>query len=159
MDVPEMGIDPERLIGGVFCGIDPGREKFGFALAVPGKLVFAAIIPSDRLDAALAYISSGDAGQIMEWRTEGAAHTETIKEVFIGNGTSHAEYEKKLREAGVSYKLTDERMTTLEARGLYWKLHPPKGLLKIIPKQLRVPARNLDDLAAWAIIERGLSAR
>jgi hypothetical protein len=60
-------------------------------------------------------------------------------------------------ESGIGYKLTDERMTTLEARGLYWALHPPRGMYRIIPKSLRVPPRNLDDLAAWAIIQRAIS--
>jgi hypothetical protein len=47
----------------------------------------------------------------------------------------------------------DEYGTTLKGRELYWKLHPPKGLWKLVPTSLRTPPRDIDDLAAWAIIK------
>jgi len=155
-----MGIDAERQIErDVFCGIDPGREKFGFALANASGVIFAAIVPFEAFDAAIEFITSGDSGPLPGWRTEGAVTPDAVRVVFLGNGTSHEAYAKKLGQAGIGYKLTDERMTTLEARGLYWELHPPKGLYRIIPKSLRTPPRNVDDLAAWAIIKRGLSGQ
>ena len=157
MDVSAMGIDAERQItGGVFCGIDPGREKFGFALASPERLMFAAIIPFGKFGEALRYMSSGDTAPLAGWRTEGEAACEKASRVFLGNGTSHAAYEKLMRESGVGYQLADERMTTLEARGLYWNLHPPRGLSRLLPLAMLVPPRPMDDLAAWAIIRRAL---
>ncbi|MDR1136699.1 MAG: endonuclease, partial [Synergistaceae bacterium] len=75
----------------------------------------------------------------------------------LGDGTFHGEYEKRLRGGGIAFVLTDEHMTTLEARKLYWELHPPRGLLRVVPKSWRVPPRPIDDLAAWAIMRRGLS--
>ena len=155
VDVPPMGIDAARLLSGdVFCGIDPGREKFGFALASEQSLLFAAIVPFERFDAAISYLSSGSAENLAEWRTEGIVCREAAAGVFLGNGTSHKDYERGLREAGVNYKLADERMTTLDARELYWKLHPPRGLARLAPKSLRVPPRPIDDFAAWAIIRK-----
>ena len=157
VDVPKMGIDAERLLSrDIFCGIDPGREKFGFALASESSLLFAAIIPFEQFDAALSYLSSGGAENLAGWRTEGTVCLEAAARVFLGNGTSHENYERRLQEAGVNYELVDERMTTLDARELYWKLHPPRGLARLVPKSLRVPPRQIDDLAAWAIIERAL---
>ena len=157
VDVPEMDFDAERcLSGGVLCGIDPGREKFGFALASEAELLFAAIVPFERFDAALSYLSSGDAESMAEWRTEGAVCRARAARVFLGNGTSHEDYERRLSAAGVDYELADERMTTLGAREIYWKLHPPKGLARIVPKSLRVPPRPIDDIAAWAIIRKGV---
>ena len=152
-----MGIDAERLLSGdVFCGIDPGREKFGFALASEEQLLFAAIIPFGQFDAALSYLSSGNTESLAEWRTEGTARPDGAACVFLGNGTSHEYYERRLKDAGVNFTLVDERMTTLDARGLYWKLHPPGGLGRLVPKSLRVPPRPIDDIAAWAIIGRAL---
>ena len=157
VDIPQMGIDSERILNGnIFCGIDPGREKFGFALASEGRLLFAAIIPFERFDAAASYLSSGNAEILAGWHTEGAICLKNPARVFLGNGTSHEDYERGLRDAGVSYELVDERMTTLNARELYWKLHPPSGLARLVPKSLRVPPRPIDDIAAWAIIEKAL---
>ena len=119
--------------------------------------MFAAIIPFGEFGEALRYMSSGDAGPIDPWRTEGEAARGKAARVFLGDGTSHAEYEKLMRGAGVEYQLLDARMTTLEARGLYWNLHPPRGLSRLLPLAMRVPPRPIDDLAAWAIVRRALA--
>ena len=158
MDVSKMGVDAERRLSeDILCGIDPGREKFGFALASEGQLLFSAIAPVERFDAALSCLSSGDTGSMARWRAEGAVCRARASIVFLGNGTSHKDYERRLLEAGVEYKLTDERMTTLDAREMYWRLHPPRGLARLVPRSLRVPPRPIDDIAAWTIIERALS--
>ncbi|MDR2779856.1 MAG: endonuclease, partial [Synergistaceae bacterium] len=67
------------------------------------------------------------------------------------------EYEKQLRGRKIDYVVADERMTTLEARELYWRIHPPRGLSRLIPVSLRVPPRSVDDLAAWAIMRRAVA--
>jgi len=152
-----MGIDAERHVNeDIFCGIDPGREKFGFALASRDRLLFAAIIPFERFDAALSYLSSGDAETLAEWRTEGTVLKNFAARVFLGNGTSHENYERLLQAAGMNYELVDERMTTLDARELFRKLHPPRGLARFVPKSLHVPPRPIDDIAAWAIIGKAI---
>jgi RNase H-fold protein (predicted Holliday junction resolvase) len=152
-----MGIDPERHVEEeIFCGIDPGREKFGFAAASSERLLFAAIIPFAGLDAVLPCLPSGETAALERWRTEGAPGVTPFSKIFLGGGTSHEIYERRLREKGIPCERVDERMTTLEARGLYWKLHPPRGLSRLIPQSMRVPPRPLDDLAAWAIIMRAL---
>jgi hypothetical protein len=50
-------------------------------------------------------------------------------------------------------------MTTLEARNLYWRLHPQKGVWRLLPRSLLTPPRPVDDLAAWIIMRRTLAAR
>jgi RNase H-fold protein (predicted Holliday junction resolvase) len=128
-------------------------------MASANRLLFAAIVPLGNLDAAIRCISSGQASHLLEWRTEGGECVEAVCGVFLGNGTSSEAYEKRLRDAGIGYKLTDERMTTLEAREIYQTLYPPKGLRRLIPRPLRLPPRPVDDLAAWVIIGRGLAER
>jgi RNase H-fold protein (predicted Holliday junction resolvase) len=51
----------------------------------------------------------------------------------------------------------NERNTSLEARRRYYEDHPPRGLLRLIPRGLLVPKAQLDGYAALLIIERYLS--
>ncbi|MDR1509059.1 MAG: endonuclease [Synergistaceae bacterium] len=154
-----MGIDSERQVRcPVFCGVDPGREKFGIAVGSYGKLFFSAIIPYVKLNLALNYLFTGNSLEVAEWRQEGSPYNfGELRGVFLGDGTFHGEYEKGLRARKIDYVVTDERMTTIEARVLYWRLHPPRALLRLVPIQWRVPPRPIDDLAAWAIMKRALS--
>jgi RNase H-fold protein (predicted Holliday junction resolvase) len=144
----------------IFCGIDPGREKFGLAVGNMDILCFAAIIPFENLPDALESLSDGDAERIASWRTEGACGSfGAINRVFIGNGTGHEHYADIFRESGMKAEITDERMTTLEARNLYWRLHPAKGLWALLPLSLLTAPRPVDDLAAWIIMRRTLGLK
>jgi hypothetical protein len=76
----------------------------------------------------------------------------TLETIYLGNGTSSEDLSKTL--IGIcELEITDEYGTTLKGRELYWKLHPPKGFWKLVPVSLRTPPRDIDDLAAWAIIK------
>ena len=79
-----------------------------------------------------------------------------VSEIFVGNGTTHDNL-LQLLEGKVKVILVDERGTTLDGRKLYWKLHPPRGFWKIFPTSLRLPPREIDDLAAWAIILKSIT--
>ncbi|MBQ4431329.1 MAG: hypothetical protein II877_07470, partial [Synergistaceae bacterium] len=77
--------------------------------------------------------------------------------IIIGNGTHSREFSGRVEAmTGREVMTVDERNTTLEARGLYWKLHRPGIFMRLLPEGMRVPARVLDDLAAWAVALRGL---
>ena len=76
--------------------------------------------------------------------------------IVVGNGTGSAEVQAVLRERGKSFALIDEQNTSLEGRELYFKAHPPRGLLRLLPKGLRSPPRLVDDYAAYAIALRFL---
>jgi RNase H-fold protein (predicted Holliday junction resolvase) len=144
----------------LYCGIDPGREKFGFAVGDNEILSFAAIIPFENMADALECLSDGGAERIASWRTEGSCGSfGAISRVFIGNGTGHEHYAGMFRDFGIVAEITDERMTTLEARDLYWRLHPPKRLWSLLPRSLLTPPRPVDDLAAWIIMRRTLASR
>jgi hypothetical protein len=69
----------------------------------------------------------------------------------VGDGTGHEKVLAVLKARGFSYALVDEVGTTLEAKNLYFEAHPPKGLLRFLPKGLWAAPRNLDDYAAYAI--------
>ena len=138
----------------MFLGIDPGRWKIGFAAADRDRLLFSAIIPKDKEGALICAVSSRDISALDRWAKEGRAEDavfDSDTKIFIGDGTSSGELCGKLDPAA-DVAVVNEYGTTLAGRKLYWKLHPPVGLWRLIPTSLRVPPRDIDDLAAWAII-------
>ena len=137
------------------CGIDPGRYKIGVAFAEGDSLLFSAIIPKAAEDVLFESIRKRDWDALEPWKKIGATkllERRTLEKIYLGNGTSSEDLSKTLR-AICELEITDEYGTTLKGRELYWKLNPPKGLWKLIPVTLRTPPRDIDDLAAWAIIK------
>lgn len=137
------------------CGIDPGRYKIGFALADGGELLFSAIIPKAEERKLRDALVSKDWRTLARWGGEGSAENAEGKElenIYVGDGTSSADILTLLGNA-LPVKVVDERGSTLEGRRRYWLLHPPKGLWRLVPVSLRVPPRDIDDLAAWSLIE------
>ena len=76
--------------------------------------------------------------------------------LVVGNGTGAEGVKGVLRERALSFAVVDEAGTTLEARALYFENHPPRGLLRLLPRGLRLPPKLLDDYAAYAIVLRYL---
>ena len=142
----------------IVLGLDPGRDKIGFAFVNDeGRLIASGIFPSSRSDDFFRAVIAGES--IAEFLIEGTLPEimTPIKFIAIGNGTHSKDFTTRVKAAFSCEVLTvDERNTTLEARALYWKIHAPKFWTRLIPEGLRVPARVLDDLAAWAIALRAL---
>lgn len=76
--------------------------------------------------------------------------------VLVGDGTGSGAVLERLRARGIAPVLVDERDTTLMARGLYFRDHPPSGLQRLLPPGMRAPPRPVDDYAAYAIALRWL---
>lgn len=137
------------------CGIDPGRHKIGVAFAEGDTLLYSAILPASSAQRLFEAFRDEDWRLLMPWRQEGDGallEGKDLSIVFLGNGTSCEELRDLLSEA-CKIEIVDERGSTLRGRELYWALHPPGGLWRLIPTSLRTPPRDIDDLAAWAIIE------
>ncbi|MDR3331662.1 MAG: endonuclease [Synergistaceae bacterium] len=155
-----MGHDAERQVNppAACCGIDPGREKFGLAVGNTDELIFSAIAPVLEFETAVLCIARGDFRSMETLALEGIPPRGLkIQRVFLGGGTGHRLFSERLDEGGVNHIVVSERETTLEGRGLYWRLHPPSGLWRLVPRSLRTPPRPVDDMAAWAIIARGIA--
>ena len=138
------------------CGIDPGRFKIGVAFEEDGVLLFSAIVPKEYQDDIAAALKNLNWDILSKWGQEGSTSVLSracLTSVYIGNGTSSDEI-KALLDTGINTEIVDERETTLEGRKLYWKIHPPKGIAKIIPTSMRTPPRDIDDLAAFIIVRR-----
>lgn len=147
-------------------GLDPGRDKTGFAFVnLDGGLLVSGIFSSHERENFFAEIERA-IPNLSSWIQEGS--TESLPEdlihhlrvIIIGNGTTSREFSSWVENRASCYKcdimLVDERNTTLEARSLYWKIHRPGLISRLIPEGLRVPKRVLDDLAAWAVALRGV---
>ena len=137
-------------------GLDPGRDKTGFAFVnFNGDLLVSGIFPSYEIEKCLADFTP----YIIERRidSEVLSFTPRVKFIAIGDGTTSRKFTEHVRSITCHEIITvDERNTTLEARSLYWKIHRPGILMRLLPEGLRVPPRVLDDLAAWAVALRGL---
>ena len=145
----------------LILAFDPGRDKIGFALVnSDGGLIFSGIFPSDKKEIffdLLLHEKSIEEFLIEKFAPLEGVIISQIKFIAIGNGTKSKDFCIYVKnKIPLETKIIDEKNTTLEARKLYWKIHKPNFFQKFLPKGLRVPARVLDDLAAWAIALRAV---
>jgi hypothetical protein len=119
--------------------------KCGYAVVSPhGERVSIEIVPADKLvERVEADVLAG------------------VAMVCVGDATRSSTIVEMLRRKWptLPIALVDERNTSLEARRRYYEDHPPRGLLRFIPRGLLVPKAQLDGYAALLIIERYLSSR
>lgn len=138
-------------------GIDPGRAKVGFAFVERGDLLASGIVPRAFFCDFVQVVAAQSWQSLAPWLLEGDMDSlkgRRIDVIVMGGGTGTEGVKKALEEVGLAAVVVEEAFSTLEARSLYWKLHPPKGWRRIIPLSLLVPPRDLDDLAAWVLILR-----
>ena len=147
-------------------GLDPGKDKTGFAFVkLDGSLAASGIFSSGERENFFAEIEKA-LPNLSSWIQEGSSEflpenlTHHLRVIFIGDGTTSREILPSVKsfasKFGSDVIIVDERNTTLEARSLYWKIHRPGLMARLIPEGLRVPKRVLDDLAAWAVALRGV---
>ena len=122
---------------GVWIGIDPGQRVGVAWVNGDGVLLRSSVV--DR--AGLLEVAFGDAP------------------ILLGDGTGSAALRSALRARGIDPIVVDERGTSEEGRRLYWRDHPASGWRRLVPLGLRVPPRDIDDYAAYAIVLRYLARR
>jgi RNase H-fold protein (predicted Holliday junction resolvase) len=132
----------------MILGFDPGKDKCGLAIMKTDfsqdQLQYHQIIASDQAIATIKNLSEKF----------------PLELIVMGNQTTAKQWRKKIEsdpQITIPIVFVDERNSTLEARDLYWKMYPPKGLKRLIPQGMRLPPRPLDDLVAILLIERYLS--
>jgi len=125
----------------LMAGLDPGRSKCGLVLA-------------DTQDQQIHQAAILSPSQALNWVRHW--HTQGLRTLVMGNGTGSKPWQSRLADLDLTLELVDERGTTLAARQRYWELFPPRGVAKLIPLGLRMPPRELDDLAAQLLLERQL---
>ena len=119
--------------------IDPGKEKFGYAIFNGVETVEKGIFPLDKL-----------ADFMIKFKE--------MERIVLGRGTGWRAIYKLLEEKGLKDKvvLIEERGTTEEAKRRYFAERKGKGLFWLIRKWLNLPDRPVDDLSAQIIGERFL---
>jgi hypothetical protein len=120
----------------LLVALDPGRRLGVAWVTRDGRLVRHEIIDVGELD-----------------RYDFADATRVV----VGDGTGSAGVSAGLGARGIDHDLVDERGTSEEARSLYWRDHPPRGLARLVPLGMRAPPRSIDDYAAYAIALRVLA--
>jgi len=122
--------------------IDPGQEKFGFAVYDEKKNLLVHGI-----------------GLLVEFEEKIAniIKKEICEFKFIlGDGTAHKKFLKKLKfyYPSADVDLLDEKNSTLEARKLYFEMNPPQGIRRFLPSGLLIPDVEYDDYTAMILAER-----
>ena len=131
----------EASRGALLLGIDPGRTKCGYAAVYDdGTRVSLEVVPA----------------QSLTQRIQRDVSTGTVAVICVGNATTSEAVLSLCRRMwpATEVALVDERNTTFEARKLYYEDHPPKGLLRLLPRGLLVPSEPLDGYAALLIVNR-----
>ena len=126
--------------------IDPGREKCGLAVVESNE------------DAVLQRVV--ETTELVSCVRQLAEQYATLT-VILGDGTAHKQAETELRGVQVGDKLLNvelinEKHSTEEARHLYWKYNPPKGLKRLIPVSMQVPPEPVDGYVAIILAHRYL---
>ena len=129
-----------------FIGIDPGNQKCGYAAVYEdGERSTLEVVPTAAMTA----------------RIESDVRAGDVAGICIGDATTSKAMLRLCvsRWPSIPVTLVDERNTTLQARARYYEDHPPRGLLRLVPRGLLVPRDPLDGYAALIIVERHLKKR
>ena len=125
----------------MFMGIDPGKDKCGVAvLTSSGEVKYQRVVATAELDVVIKNLAA-------EFQ---------IESVILGDGTTHKAAASKVKAAGLSFQLLDEKHTTEEARRLYWKKNPPSGWRRLLPTSMQVPPEPVDAIVAEILVKRFL---
>ncbi len=71
--------------------------------------------------------------------------------VLVGDGTDSQAVQQLLQKRRIGYEVVDEWGSSLEARSLYFRDHPPRGLQRFLPAGMQTPPGLIDDYAAYAL--------
>jgi RNase H-fold protein (predicted Holliday junction resolvase) len=134
-----MGNDSDaREAEQVLLAIDPGTAKCGLAVvSEAGTRLHLEVAPTANL---------GD--RIRELHEQ-----YPVGRVLLGDRTGSAAVREILAQALPRVPVTAvcEHLSTLRARELYFADHPPRGLMRLLPKGLRVPPVPHDEYVALVL--------
>ena len=126
---------------GPLAGLDPGLSKCGLVLTDARR---------SRFDEALVLPPREAWETLRRWHRD-----QSLRVVVVGDGTGSRRWCEEL-SATLAVQLVDERGSTLAARQRYWDLFPARGWRRLLPRGLRQPPRDWDDVVAQLLVERWL---
>lgn len=125
----------------IVIAIDPGTKKCGYAVVDSNlDILQRKIISIDKITDTI----------------ENSLNIFKIDKIILGNGTNYKNIEESIKNQFSQLKiiLIEEKYSTLKGRKKFFKEHPPRGLLKLIPLSLRVPPGHYDDFVAVLLAEK-----
>jgi hypothetical protein len=140
----------------MLAAVDPGTEKFGWVLCTDdGDLILSGVCLIGDIELWAGAILSGDSGYLEKSALEKDILTDMIsipEFIIVGSGTGSRECVSRLKKTGLKVRLVPESYSSIRGRELYWDIHPPGGIRKLLPRSMLVPPRSVDDLAAWSLV-------
>ncbi|MBC7327519.1 hypothetical protein H5T87_05330 [bacterium] len=126
----------------MFIAVDPGKEKFGYAVFKEAKLEERGVLALSNID---------DLEKVFK----------EAEKIVLGKGTGWKIFYKMAKEKGFEGKivLVDEKNSTEEARKRFFLETRGSGLFWFLRKWLNLPGQPVDDIAAQIIGERFLKNR
>lgn len=124
-------------------GLDPGRNLGVAQLTAAGDIVHLHVLP-------------GGGAQLQAELTAGTLAWPDAP-IALGDGTGHQEISAILTAHDYTFTLIDEKNSSREARELYFRLHPPRGLLRLVPRGMLSGPALIDSYAAAIIAQRYLA--
>ena len=124
-------------------GLDPGRNLGVAFLSAAGEVLFTTVLPG------------GGAG--LEQALTNEAFAFPTAPIAVGDGTGHRDIVAVLAAHDLPHELIDEKNSSREARELYYRLFPPKGWLRLVPRGMLPVPNQLDAFAAVVIAQRYLA--
>ena len=130
----------DDFTGRVFA-IDPGTSKCGIAVVdSDGTPIDVLVIPAEQI-----------AEYCTMWQQK-----YTPSAVVMGNGTGHKALKAIVSIVFPTYEMVNERSSSEMAKAVYYKYHPPKGCLCLLPISWLCPKVPIDGYAAVVIAHRWL---
>ncbi len=84
----------------------------------------------------------------------------SVERVLVGGATGSKPVVQELKQhLSVPVEVVNEFRTTERARLRYFQDHPPRGLWRLVPLGLQVPAVSIDDYAAIVMAEDWLKGK
>ena len=118
---------------GLTAGLDPGRDKCGLAVVDEGGgCLLHQVVPTADLEHHLQQLYAEYGFSLL----------------VMGNGTTSKKAAHRVRSALPEVELADA------AREEYWRIHPPAGWRRLVPRGMLVPPEPVDDLAALILARR-----
>lgn len=124
----------------IILAVDPGSAKCGIAVLDYEKVYYKGIVLRTSLVLS----------------TKKIMGLYKIDEIVVGSGTGGPKIMEEFSIFTVPVKEAAEDFSTLEARKLYFKENPPKGIFCFLPVSLLFPSRPIDDYAAVLLGRRYL---
>ncbi|MCL4517098.1 MAG: hypothetical protein M1379_16165 [Firmicutes bacterium] len=152
----------EARMPGHLLAVDPGSDKCGIAVVdaaegAAGGVANGAVVGGNQRTILKEVIPAGEALS----RVQSLVEKYPIRTIVVGDRTGGKAFARELEHAGFiagdcPVVLVDEHLSSQEGRRRYLKDHPGRGLARLLPDSLRVPAEPFDDYVAEILAERYL---